>query len=159
MHELSITTPSDREVVITRTFDAPRTQVFAALTTPALLGRWLQAPGRTLAQCEIDLRVGGTYRQVWSGPGRKDVGTYGVYREVLPPERIVCTEAWLDWEAGETVVTTGLVEHRGATTLTVTSLFPSREVRDAVLKAGLEPNAVETYDRLAELLASLGGGT
>ena len=55
------------------------------------------------------------------------------------------TEAWLDWEAGETLVTTELVEHGGATTLTVTSLFPSREVRDAVLKAGLEPNAVETY--------------
>jgi uncharacterized protein YndB with AHSA1/START domain len=155
---LTISTPTDREVVMTRTFAAPRTLVFAALTTPSLLGRWLQAPGRTLAQCEIDLRAGGAYRHVWSGPGRKDVGTYGVYREVVAPERIVCTELWLDWEAGETLVTTELVERGGETTLTVTSLFPSREVRDSVLKSGLEPNAVATYDRLADLLASLGAG-
>ena len=154
---LVIATPTDREVVMTRTFDAPRALVFDALTTPALLRRWLQAPGRTLEICEIDLRPGGSYRSVWKGPGRKDVGTFGVYRDVIVPERIVCTEQWQDWDAGETLVTNVLVEHDGRTLLTSTSLFPSREVRDSVLKSGLEPNAVETYDRLAEVLAALKG--
>ena len=159
MHRLVITTPTDREVVMTRTFDAPRALVFEAMTSPALLGRWLQAPGRTLAICEIDLRAGGAYRWVWKGPGRKDVGTYGVYREVVAPERIVCTELWQDWDAGETLVTNVLVERSGRTTLTSRSLFPSREVRDSVLKSGLEGNAVETYDRLAELLNTLQSDT
>ena len=154
---LVITTPTDREVVMTRTFDAPRALVFDALTTPALLRRWLQAPGRTLEICEIDLRPGGKYRSVWKGAGRKDVGTFGVYRDVIVPERIVCTEQWQDSDAGETLVTNVLVERDGRTTLTSTSLFPSREVRDSVLKSGLEPNAVETYDKLADVLASLRG--
>jgi len=157
IHRLVITTPTDREVVMTRAFDAPRALVFEALTTPELLRRWLHAPGRTLEICEIDLRPGGEYRSVWKGPGRKDVGTYGVYREVIVPERIVCTEQWMDWDAGETLVTNVLVERNGRTTLTSTSLFPSRDVRDSVLKSGMEPNAVETYDSLAALLASLQG--
>ena len=155
MHELDIATPGDREVVMTRTFDAPRALVFEALTTPAVLARWLWAPGRSMAVCEIDLRPGGTYRMIWRGPGKKDVGTHGVYREVVAPERIVQTEEWLDWDAGETVVTTVLVEQQGRTTMSATSVFPSRAVRDSVLKSGMEPNATETYDRLAAVLAEL----
>lgn len=152
---VTITTPTDREVVITRVFDAPRALVFDALTKPELLERWLTAPGRSLAICEIDLRVGGAYRQVWRGSGKKDVGTRGVYLEIVVPERIVSTEAWEDWDAGETLVTTVLVERAGKTTLTSTSRFPSREVRDMVLKSGMEPNANEVYGKLAEVLASL----
>ena len=105
MDDLVITTPSAREVVMTRSFDAPRALVFEALTTPAVLAKWLLAPGRTLEVCEIDLRPGGAYRMIWRGAGRKDVGTHGVYREVVVPERIVATEAWLDWDAGKTLVT------------------------------------------------------
>jgi uncharacterized protein YndB with AHSA1/START domain len=155
MPELEIATPTDREVVMTRTFAAPRTLVFEALTTPAVLERWLMAPGRSLAVCEIDLRAGGAYRMIWRGPGRKDVGTHGVYREVVVPERIVQTEEWLDWDAGETLVTTVLVERQGRTKLTSTSLFPSQAVRDSVLKSGMEPNATETYARLESVLAEL----
>jgi len=153
MDDLAITTPSAREVVMTRSFDAPRALVFEALTTPAVLAKWLLAPGRALAVCEIDLRPGGAYRMIWCGAGRKDVGTHGVYREVVAPERIVATESWLDWDAGETVVTTELRERGGRTRLTSTSVFPSQEVRDSVLKAGMEPNATETYNRLAGVLA------
>jgi len=155
MYELIISTPNDRDVVMTRRFEAPRTSVFAALTTPALLRTWLQAPGRAMTTCEIDLREGGSYRHVWSGAGKKDVGTHGVYRDVAVPERIVCTESWLDWDAGETLVTTVLTEQNGVTTLTMTSRFPSPAVRDSVLKSGLEANAVETYNRLADVLASM----
>jgi len=92
---------------------------------------------------------------IWRGPGKKDVGTYGVYREVVVPERLVQTEEWLDWDAGETVVTTVLVDVQGRTRLTSTSLFPSQAVRDSVLKSGMEPNATKTYDRLAAVLAEL----
>jgi uncharacterized protein YndB with AHSA1/START domain len=155
MPELEIATPTDREVVMTRTFDAPCALVFEALTTPSVLARWLMAPGRSLAVCEIDLRPGGAYRMIWRGPGKKDVGTHGVYREVVVPERLVQTEEWLDWDAGETLVTTVLVDVQGRTRLTSTSLFPSPAVRDSVLKSGMEPNAAETYDRLATVLAEL----
>jgi uncharacterized protein YndB with AHSA1/START domain len=152
---LQISTPTDRAVVLTRVFDAPRAMVFAALTEPALLKRWLEAPGRKLDLCEIDLRVGGAYHFVWRGPGKKDVGTRGVYREIVPAERIVNSETWDDWDAGEIAVTTMLVENGGRTTLTSTSVYPSREVRDSVLHSGLEPGATESYDRLAEVLASM----
>jgi uncharacterized protein YndB with AHSA1/START domain len=78
----------------------------------------------------------------------------GVYREVAPPERFVRTEAWEDWDAGETLVTTVFTEQAGKTTFTSTILFPSREVRDEVLKAGLQHGAGESFGRLAECLAS-----
>ena len=152
---LEVTTPTEREVVLTRAFDAPRRLVFDAMTRPELLKRWLGAPGRTLEVCETDLTAGGAYRYVWRGPGKRDVGMHGVHREVVSPERIVRTEAWEDWDAGETVVTAVLVEQRGRTTLTSTVLFPSQEVRDTVLKSGLKSGADENYDKLAELLASI----
>jgi len=150
----TITTPTDREVHITRVFDAPRNLVFAAFTQPEILKRWLQAPGRTMTICEIDLRTGGAYRWVWSGPGKKDVGMRGVYREVTPPERFVRTETWEDWDAGEVLVTTVFEEQNGKTILQSTVLFPTRAVRDEVLKSGLERGTQENFGRLAELLAS-----
>ena len=152
---LQVTTPTEREVVLTRVFNAPRSLVFAASTQCELLKRWLLAPGRSLEICEIDLQVGGAYRFVWRGPGKKDVGMHGVYREVVRPARFVRTEAWEDWDAGESLVTTVLVEEGGKTTLTTTSLFPSQEVRDAVIKAGLKHGASESFDKLADYLASV----
>ncbi len=108
--DIVITTPVDREVVMTRVFDAPRRLVFEAFTSAELVPQWLEAPGRAMTVCEIDLRVGGAYRFVWSGSGKKDVGLYGVYREVVAPERLVRTEAWEDWDAGEVLVTTEFAE-------------------------------------------------
>src|SRR5687768_11910272 len=96
-----IATPTDREVVVTRTFDAPRQLVFDAYTKPELLKRWFGAPGRSLEVCEIDLQPGGAYRFVWRGPGKHDVGMHGVHREVVRPERLVRTSIWEDWDAGE----------------------------------------------------------
>jgi len=152
---LLLTTPTDREVVMTRVFDAPRSLVFDAWTKPELLKRWLIAPGRTLEICEIDLTIGGAFRFVWRGPGKRDVGMRGLYREIVAPERFVRTEAWEDWDAGETLVSTIFADQHGKTALTSTVLFPSKEVRDQVLKSGLATGANEGFDKLAELLASL----
>lgn len=149
---LRITLPTDREVVVSRSFRATRHAVFAALTQPSLLRRWMFAPGRVLSLCEVDLRPGGAYHFVYSGSGKRNVGVHGVYREIEPAERIVNTETWDDWDAGETLVTTTLVEGGGQTTLTVKSLFPSKAVRDEVVAAGLSENAELVYAALAEHL-------
>ena len=122
---------------------------------PELLKRWLGARGWSLEVCDIDLKVGGAYRYVWRGTGKSDVGMYGVHREIVPPERIVARSPGRIWDAGETLVTTVLVEQGGKTTLTATVLFASQEVRDAVLKSGMKRGADDSYDKLAELLASI----
>src|ERR1700741_3189899 len=96
VHTLTITTPTDCEVVLTRTFSAPRDLVWDALTRCDLLKRWLKASGRLLEVCDMDFRVGGAYRYVWRAAGKKDVGTHGVYREIVPMERISYAEHWED---------------------------------------------------------------
>lgn len=154
---LTITTPSDREVTLTRVFDARSQFVFDALTKPELLRRWYGPTGWTLSVCEIDLRVGGAWRFVVRRPDGKAIGQLGIYREIESPQRIVNTEAWEDWDAGECLVTTLLTENEGWTTLQSTILFPSKEVRDTVVKAGLEHGASESYDKLAEVLAKQQG--
>jgi uncharacterized protein YndB with AHSA1/START domain len=154
---LKVTTPSDREIVMTRVFNAPRRLVFDALNRPELLKRWFFGPPDwSLVVCEIDLKVGGAYRYVWRGPDGSEMGMGGVFREVLPPERIVCTQLFdEDWTGGEAVGTLILTEQDGKTTLTNTVLYSSREVRDAVLKTPMEHGVAAGYDRLAELLASM----
>jgi uncharacterized protein YndB with AHSA1/START domain len=149
---VTITTPADREVVVTRAFDAPAAVVFDALTKPEILKKWYGQEGWEMVVCDIDLRVGGKWRFVSRLPGGKEIGQLGVYREIEPGKRLVNTENWEDWDAGETLVTTDLVEQGGKTLLTSTILFPSREVRDIVLKSGLETSAGAIYDRLAEVL-------
>ena len=153
---LKVTTPSDREIAMTRVFDAPRRLVFDAYTKPELVKRWLLGPpGWTMPVCEIDLRVGGSYRYVWHGQNGTEMGMRGIYREIVPAERIVCTESFDDpWYEGEAVGTTAFVERSGKTTLTTTVLYVSKEVRDAVLKSPMEQGVAASFDRLADLLAS-----
>jgi uncharacterized protein YndB with AHSA1/START domain len=150
---LGVTTPTEREIVLTRVFDAPRALVFDAFSKPELLKRWFGPRGWSLVVCEVDLRVGGAFRFVLRGPDGREMGMRGVYRELAPPERSVHLESFDDYP-GESTVTTVLVEQGGKTTLTATILYPSREVRDAVIKSGMERGAAESYDRLAELLAA-----
>ena len=149
---LTITTPTDREVVLTRVFDATAELVFKALTEPELLKRWYGPRGWEMVVCDIDLRVGGKWRIVSRKPGGKEIGQFGVYNEIVRPTRIVNSEAWEDWDAGECLVTTVLTEIDRRTTFQSTILFPSQEVRDIVVKAGLEHGAAESYTKLAELL-------
>ena len=153
--KLQITTPSDREIAMTRVFDAPRDMVFDAWTKPELLQRWLGVRGGwTFAVCEVDLRVGGRYRYVWRGAKGQEMGMGGVFREIVRPGRLVATEKFDDpWYEGEALDTTAFVERGGKTTATTTVLYASREIRDAVLKSPMEKGVAESYDKLAELLA------
>jgi uncharacterized protein YndB with AHSA1/START domain len=156
---LKITTPSDRELVMTRVFDAPRTLVYDAHTKPELVKRWLLGPpGWSMPVCEIDLRVGGTYRYVWRrDTDGTEMGMGGVYREIRAPERIVSTERFDEaWYPGEAVGTLVLSEQGGRTTLTQTMLYQSREARDAVIRSNMEHGVKASYDRLAEMLALRG---
>lgn len=156
-HRLEISTPSDREILMTRIFDAPRHLVFEALTTPELLKRWMFGPDSwSLAVCEIDLRVGGSYRYVWHHEDGRDIGMGGEYREILRPERLVVTELFdQDWTGGEAIGTTVLTEKNGRTTLRNTMLYSSKEARDGVLETPMEDGVAAGYDRLDDVLASL----
>jgi uncharacterized protein YndB with AHSA1/START domain len=151
--KLKVTAVGDRQIVMTRGFDAPRELVFAAYTRPELLKRWLGVRGGwSMAVCEVDLRVGGAYRWVWRGPDGAEMGMGGVYREIVPNERIVCTEKFDQaWYPGEAVGTVELAEQGGKTTLTVTIVYESKEARDAVLKSPMEQGVAASYDRLAEI--------
>ena len=149
-----ITTPSDREAVVTREFNAPIALVFEALTRPELIKRWYGPPG-SIESCESDARPGGSWRFVTNMRG-KQIVQFGVYREVAAPHRFVRTERWEDWDPGETLVTVNLVESGGKTTMTQRLVFPSQEVRDVVLKGGLTPKGTsEFYERLDALLGSM----
>lgn len=153
---LQVTKPTDREIVLTRVFDAPRGLVFDALTKPELLKGWCGPRGWSLVVCESDLTVGGTWRFVLRGdPDGADFGMRGVYREIVPSERLVNTEAYDQGDWADLLVTTDLVEERGRTTLTSTVLHPSKEICDA--NSHMEHGAAEAYDKLAEYLASVEG--
>ena len=153
---LKISTPTDREIVLTRVFDAPRALVFDAFSKPELLRRWFGPRDWSLAVCEVDLRVGGSFRFVLQGPSGKQLGMRGVYKEIDRPARSVHMESFDDYP-GESLVTAVFGEQDGRTTLTATVLYPSKEVRDIVLQSGMEHGAAESYDKLAELLPSLSG--
>ncbi|MBI4716846.1 MAG: SRPBCC family protein [Planctomycetes bacterium] len=157
--KLKVTTPSDREIVMTRELNAPRQLVWAAMTTPALIRRWLfTPPGWTMTECEEDLRVGGRFRWAWNGPdGKPAMAMHGVYREVVPGVRATRTETFdfgCESQAGEQLATIAYTEHAGRTTVTMTVVFPSKEARDGCLASGMEQGVSAGYDRMAELLAS-----
>jgi uncharacterized protein YndB with AHSA1/START domain len=156
---LKVTTQGDRAIVMTRDVKAPRRLVFDAFTKPELIKQWLLGPdGWSMPVCEIDLKVGGTYRFVWRRDSDgTEMGMSGAYREIVPPERIISTERFDQaWYPGEAVGTLVLTERAGITTITQTVLYESREARDGVLKSEMETGVAASYDRLAALVASLG---
>jgi uncharacterized protein YndB with AHSA1/START domain len=156
---LAVTTPSDLEIAITRVFDAPAQLVFDAWTKPERLKRWLGRRGDDLIVCEVDLRVGGGWRYVWRLREGGEMGMHGEYQEVDEPDRLVTTEIfeepYFEEMGSGTINTFTLVERAGKTTLTVTSLYKTREQRDAVLGSGMESGVAEGYERLDELLRSM----
>jgi uncharacterized protein YndB with AHSA1/START domain len=156
-HTLQISTPTERDIVFRREFDAPRRLVFEALTKCDLLKRWLGARnGWSLAVCEMDLTVGGKYRWVWHGSKGEVMGMGGVFREITAPERIVATERFDDaWYEGEALDTTVLTEQGGRTTLTLTVTYASKEVRDMVMKSPAATGLGENYDVLETMLSSM----
>ncbi len=152
--KLKVVAQGDREIVMTRVFDAPRRLVFDALTKPELVKQWLLGPpGMTMPVCEMDLKVGGAYRSVWRSPDGGEMGVRGTFREITPPEGFVATEKFDEaWYAGEALITYRLVEQGGKTTLTLTIRYESREARDGVLKTPMEKGVGMSYDRLEKLL-------
>lgn len=156
--KLEIALPSDREIRITRSFDAPRELVWDAHTRPALVRRWLLGPpGWEMPVCDIDRRVGGRYRYEWEDKGRgKTMGMGGVFTELVKPERIRAKEKFDDdWTGGETEVKQVFAETAGKTTLTLTVLYASREARDGAAKSGMTDGMEAGYRRLDEVLAEL----
>lgn len=153
---LTVTTPTDDTIVLTRSFAAPCALVFDALTKPELLVRWFGARGWNLTVCEIDLRVGGAWRFVSRGPGDEEMSHSGVYNEVVPPRRLVYTERF-DAQSypGESRITHDLTELAGSTTLTSTVLYPSREARDIVMRYPMARGVSQSYARLDGVLVLL----
>jgi uncharacterized protein YndB with AHSA1/START domain len=148
----SYTTPSEREVLVTRVVNAPRRLVFAAWTEPRHLQRWLTGPeGWTMPICEIDLRPGGRWRYVYRKASGKEMTLTGSVLEVVPPERFVTTESWgPEWP--DTVNTLVLTESEGRTTIALTITYVSKEARDAALDTGAMDGMNRAFELLDELL-------
>ena len=153
----TLSTPSDREITITRLFDASPALVFEAMTKPEHVRRWWgNLDDRySVTVCEIDLRVGGAWRFVGRGPEGQFPAFHGVYREIDAPGRLVYTEIFEPFPDVESVVTQILTREGSKTRLTVTSSYPSLEVRDMVLKTGMEKGAALSYDRLDDVAREL----
>lgn len=158
--QLKVTTPSDREIVMTRSFDAPRALVWEAMTKPEFIRRWLfQPPGWQMTKCEEDLRVGGSFRWEWAGPdGNTAMVMHGQYREVVPQRRVVRTETFdmgCDNRLGEQIAALDFSEDGGRATVTITVRFPSKEARDGMIASGMEKGVSAGYDNLERMLASM----
>jgi uncharacterized protein YndB with AHSA1/START domain len=153
-HETTLTLPSDREILLTRKFDAPCELVWDTITDPDLIPRWWGFRADTTEVVAMDVRPGGRWRYVTHTSGGEDVGFSGEYREVVRPERLVYTFVVDGMPPGDGFVEITLVERDGVTEMFDRSVFGSVEERDAVIKTGMEVGARETYERLAELLAT-----
>jgi uncharacterized protein YndB with AHSA1/START domain len=153
---LVITTPSDRELTLTRVFDAPRHLVWRAYTEPALLRRWLGVhDGHQMVVCEVDLRVGGAYRYIWRLNPGTEMGMGGTFTEIVPEQRIVATEQFDQaWYPGEAISTAELTERAGKTTLAMTARYDSKKTRDAVLASPMKDGVGVGLDTLEEILRS-----
>lgn len=151
-----VTTPSEKEICMTRLFNAPRQLVFDVMTKPEHVKRWwgCLGEGYSVPVCEIDLRPGGQWRFVNRHP-QGEAAFHGEYKEITPPSRLVFTEIFEDYPDTVSVVTTVLSDEGGKTRMTATVRYPSLEVRDIVMGTGMAGGAGLSYDRLEELVAQL----
>jgi uncharacterized protein YndB with AHSA1/START domain len=150
-----VTLPADDQLVITREFDAPKHLVYKAYTTPELVRRWWSGERGEMTTCEIDLRVGGTWRYVMIAHGDFEVAFHGEYREIVPNERIVMTEVYEGMPDAEAVDHITFTEEDGRTTLTMLVQHRNQEERDAHLNSGMEAGMQESMDRLEQVAISL----
>lgn len=155
---LTLTLPSDREIVMTRDFDAPRELVFKAYTDPKSIPQWWGPRGYTTTVDKMDVRPGGVWRFVQRNQDGNEFAFNGVYREIVPPERLVYTFEFEGMRGHVMLETVTFEEHDGKTKLTDKALFDNVEDRDGMLKSGMEQGAAETMDRFAELLKELQKG-
>jgi len=156
-----LTLPTDRQILITREFDAPRHLVWRAWTTPELVARWWHAKRGEVTVVEIDLRVGGHWRQVMVTDNGTEVGFHGQYLEIVPDERLVSTEVYeglpdgVSEEDGATVNTVTFAEADGRTTMTLLIEATSRISRDAIIESGMEGGLQDALDLLEQTARSL----
>lgn len=150
----TFSTPSDREIMMTRVFDAPRELVFNAYTDPRAIAQWWGPRAYTTVVDQLDLRPGGTWRFINRNAEGVEFGFRGEYREIVPPERLVSTFEFEGMPGHVALNTAIFEEHDGKTTVTATSLFETVEDRDGMLNSGMESGARESWDRLAEYLQS-----
>ncbi|HUG15076.1 MAG TPA: SRPBCC family protein [Thermomicrobiales bacterium] len=146
----------ERGIVLRRAFNASADLVFDATTEPNHVRNWWGPRGTVLSVCEIDPRVGGRWRYVMLGPDGEEIGFSGEYLEIERPSKIVHTEVFEPMPGEPAVVTVTFAERAGRTLVTSTSLYPSNEIRDIVIGTGMEAGAAESFDRLAELVESMG---
>lgn len=157
--QAEVTLPSDREVRVVRSFKASRQLVWDAHTKPELITKWMLGPsGWTMPVCEMDVREGGKYRWRWkSDETGKEFGFFGVFKEVNKPSRIVHEETYDPGDLGgampmdPAIITSTYAEANGVTTLTVTMLFASKEIRDAAVSTGMTNGMEQGYARLDEM--------
>ncbi|AKP59320.1 activator of Hsp90 ATPase 1 family protein [Mycobacteroides abscessus subsp. abscessus] len=156
----TVVLPSDTTILITRSFDAPAALIFRALTEPELVTRWWGFEDAQWEVCEIDLRVGGTWRYVVRQPCEsepdREVAFHGEYRELDPPHRLVSTEVFEGVPEGEAVVSTTLDEVDGVTTMRVLVQHTCKEHRDGHVESGMEVGMQVSYNRIEDLLRDLG---
>lgn len=148
---LKMMTPGDREILIERSFDASRAQVWRALTEPELVRKWLLGPpGWAMPVCQIDLRVGGEMRFEWANEiDGRTMGMTSVFREITPPDRMVATELFdEDWTGGETVVTQSLHDEGSGVILRTHILYASQQARDGAKMSGMTTGMEAGYERL-----------
>ena len=151
-----VTMPSEREIVIERVFDAPRTLVFEAWTKAEHVSHWWDPSGTPLAVCEIDLRPNGAFRFVNGGPDGAKYPFTGLYREITPPARLVFGSTPSPVSNGESMTTLVFSEHDGKTTLTITIQCQSRTERDALLQMRVDEGTAQTLNNLDEYLKTIG---
>ena len=153
-----VTLPTDRQILITRDFNAPKHLVYKAYTTPELIKRWWSGDRGKVTVAEIDPRVGGKWRNALTADGGFEVAFHGEIREIVPNERLVWTEIYEgvpDGEASAAIVTHTFTEKDGRTTLTMLMELPNKEVRDMIIQTGMESGLQEALDHLEQVALSL----
>jgi len=153
-HELNLTLPSDREISMTRVFNAPASVLFDVWTKPEHVRKWYGVRQTTVTVCDIDLRVGGAWRWVVTRNGM-EVAFSGVFREIDPPRRLQRTEVFEAMPGAESLVTLTFDEKDGQTTLTLNMFFQSKQDRDGALKSGMELGIKECFQKIDDLVATL----
>ena len=161
MEKAQVTMPSDREVQVTRSFNAPRALVYRTYTEPKLVQRWLLGPpGWTMPVCEMDVRVGGKYRWRWrSNDGKQEFGFHGEYKEVSAPSKLVNSEFYDAGNVGGdmgkgALITVEFIENKGVTTMVSTMDFGTKEARDAAVATGMTDGMEQSYQLLDKVLAN-----
>jgi uncharacterized protein YndB with AHSA1/START domain len=150
-----VTLPEDKQILITREFDAPKEFVYRAYTEPELVRRWWHANRGEMTVCDIDLRVGGGWRYVMEAPGFGEVAFHGEYREIVDNEKLVSTEVYEAVPDAEALDTVTLTEQDGRTTLTLLVEHQTKQARDMHVESGMEDGLQDALDLLEQVAAEL----